>query len=180
MLINHFLILFTLICSACSSPSLNPHDVPPEKRLVFGRLNHFNGKENYTYATTLKYETGIGGLKDQDIFNQTDVEENLSPGYFWGTISREANNLTLLEISYPVNDHLMSVGKNSSHHLAEAHFSPGPSPLYIGEINLITEGNKREIKVLEFFDHHEDAENYLRKNYDFSHPLTKALLKSNK
>lgn len=167
------LTLMTLIFAGCAT-NLHPHQIPPDQRLVFGRLSHYNGKENYTYATELKYQTNLGEGHFQLVDTSSDFN---NPGYFWVTISREADHLALREIHFTVNGSPMSMGKYLKHALAEVTFRPGPTPLYIGDINLITDPKLHEAKILEYLDHQAEAENYLRKNFDFDHTLTKALLK---
>lgn len=165
------LILLAFALFGCAT-NLHPHQIPSDKRLVFGRLGHYNGKENYNHATTLKYKTAnaVGTFQAVD----TSHEYN-NPGYFWALIDREVNQLVLKEIDFSIDDHPMSMGKYLNNGLAVANFRPGPLPLYLGDIVLVTEPKNHEAKLLEYQDHQREAENFLRKNFDYDHPLTKAL-----
>lgn len=168
-------LLFLLLLGSCAS-NMHPHQIPSDQRLVFGRLGHYNGKENYGHATNLKYATN----SSEGYFHHVDLtDEYNNPGYFWTTISREENHLALKEIDFTVDGTPMSMGKYLNHAMAEVSFRPGPTPLYVGDINLVTEPKIHEAKVLEYLDHQKEAENYLRKNFDYDHPLTKAILKAN-
>lgn len=167
-----FLFLQSLILVSCAS-NLHPHQIPADQRLVIGRISHYNGKQNYGHATFLKFKTNT----QEDNFQHADNSDDYNnPGYFWTTIGREENHLDLTEIHFSVEGSPMSMGKYLNHPLATATFRPGPTPLYIGDINLVTEHKLHEAKILEYQDHQREAENYLRKNFDFDHPLTKAVL----
>lgn len=166
------IIVLVLLLAGCAS-NLHPHQIPADQRLVFGRLSHYNGKENHGHATNLKYAT----QNNTGVFQQVNnSDEYNNPGYFWTTISREENHLALKEINFSVEGSPMSMGKYLNRVLADVTFRPGPTPLYIGDVILITEQKLREAKILEYRDNQQEAEIFLRKNYDYDHPLTKAVL----